>query len=250
MMDKLLDIAGVGGTVVLIILLALSVISIGIIIERLIYFRKRRVNAVMLAKDVQKKLAAGDREGVSALLAKLPSIEAQALHDAMSWYDAGPEAFDEMLKKGLADRRKEFESGLVFLGTLGNNAPFVGLFGTVLGIIVSFRELASASQNVASATGGGGMNNVMSGGGGMNNVMSGIAEALVSTAVGILVAVPAVIFFNIFQKKTVIIEDNLGALGHAVTAQMKRETQEVPRRASPQLNGKQSYPVITVEAEA
>jgi biopolymer transport protein ExbB/biopolymer transport protein TolQ len=240
MMDKLLDIAGVGGTVVLIILLALSVISIGIIIERLIYFRKRRVNAVMLAKDVQKKLAAGDLDGVQALLAKLPSIEAQALHDAMSWYDAGPEAFDEMLKKGLADRRKEFESGLVFLGTLGNNAPFVGLFGTVLGIIVSFRELASASQNVASATGGGG---------GMNNVMSGIAEALVSTAVGILVAVPAVIFFNIFQKKTVIIEDNLGALGNAVTAQMKRESKEEPRR-SHQLNGKQSYPVITVEAEA
>jgi biopolymer transport protein ExbB/biopolymer transport protein TolQ len=238
MMDKLLDIAGVGGTVVLIILLALSVISIGIIIERLIYFRKRRVNAVMLAKDVQKKLAAGDLDGVQALLAKLPSIEAQALHDAMSWYDAGPEAFDEMLKKGLADRRKEFESGLVFLGTLGNNAPFVGLFGTVLGIIVSFRELASASQNVASATGGGGM----------NNVMSGIAEALVSTAVGILVAVPAVIFFNIFQKKTVIIEDNLGALGNAVTAQMKREIKEEPRQR--RVNGAISYPTITVEAEA
>lgn len=235
-MDKLLDIAGVGGTVVLVILLALSVISIGIIIERLIYFRKRRVNAVTLAKDVQKKLAAGDRDGVIAMLARLPSIEAQALHDAMSWYDAGPEAFDEMLKKGLADRRKEFESGLVFLGTLGNNAPFVGLFGTVLGIIVSFRELASASQNVASA----------SGGGGMNNVMSGIAEALVSTAVGILVAVPAVIFFNIFQKKTVIIEDNLGALGNAVTAQMKREAGEAPRTVMP--NGKASR--IAVEAEA
>lgn len=238
MMDKLLDIAGVGGTVVLVILLALSVISIGIIIERLIYFRKRRVDAVMLAKDVQRKLAAGDRDGVEALLKKLPSIEAQALHDAIAWYDAGPEAFDEMLKKGLADRRKEFESGLVFLGTLGNNAPFVGLFGTVLGIIVSFRELASASQNVASATGGGGM----------NNVMSGIAEALVSTAVGILVAVPAVIFFNIFQKKTVIIEDNLGALGNAVTALMKRETKEEPRQR--RVNGAISYPTITVEAEA
>jgi biopolymer transport protein ExbB/biopolymer transport protein TolQ len=239
-MDKLLDIAGVGGTVVLIILLALSVISIGIIIERLVYFRKRRVDAVKLAAQVQKLLASGDRDGVKTLLAKLPSIEAQALHDAISWYDAGPEAFDEMLKKGLADRRKEFESGLVFLGTLGNNAPFVGLFGTVLGIIVSFRELASASQNVASATGGGG---------GMNNVMSGIAEALVSTAVGILVAVPAVIFFNIFQKKTVIIEDNLGALGNAVTAQMKRETNAAGEmRRAP--NGKISYPAITVEAEA
>lgn len=239
MMDKLLDIAGVGGTVVLVILLALSVLSIGIIIERLVYFRRRRVDAVALARDVQKKLVAGDRGGLAAMLATLPSIEAQALHDAISWYDAGPEAFDEMLKKGLADRRAEFESGLVFLGTLGNNAPFVGLFGTVLGIIVSFRELASAAQNVAGA----------SGGGGMNNVMSGIAEALVSTAVGILVAVPAVIFFNIFQKKTVVIEDNLGALGNAVTAQMKRETTEVPRRA-PHVNGTPSYPSITVEAEA
>lgn len=238
MMDKLLDIAGVGGTVVLVILLALSVISIGIIIERLVYFRRRRVDAVALAKDVQKKLAAGDQDAVEAMLAKLPSIEAQALHDAISWYDAGPEAFDEMLKKGLADRRKDFESGLVFLGTLGNNAPFVGLFGTVLGIIVSFRELAGAAQNVAGA----------SGGGGMNNVMSGIAEALVSTAVGILVAVPAVIFFNIFQKKTVTIEDNLGALGNAVTAQMKRDHAEAPRRSP--MNGKHSYPTITVEAEA
>jgi biopolymer transport protein ExbB/TolQ len=241
MMDKLLDIAGVGGTVVLIILLALSVISIGIIIERLIYFRKRRVDAVALAAEVQKRLAEGDHEGLRAMLGKLPSIEAQALHDAISWYDAGPEAFDQMLRKGLADRRKEFESGLVFLGTLGNNAPFVGLFGTVLGIIVSFRELASAAQNVGA-----------SGGGGMNNVISGIAEALVSTAVGILVAVPAVIFFNIFQKKTVVIEDNLGALGNAVTAQMKRESaasaQEEPRREA--VNGKPSYPAITVEAEA
>jgi len=239
MMDKLLDIAGVGGTVVLVILLGLSVISIGIIIERLVYFRRRRVDAVALAKDVQRKLAAGDHEGVAAMLAKLPSIEAQALHDAIAWYDAGPEAFDEMLKKGLADRRKEFESGLVFLGTLGNNAPFVGLFGTVLGIIVSFRELASAAQNVAGN----------SAGGGMNNVMSGIAEALVSTAVGILVAVPAVIFFNIFQKKTVVIEDNLGSLRNAVTAQMKREhAAEAPRRGP--LNGRHSYPSITVEAEA
>lgn len=65
----------------------------------------------------------------------------------------------------------------------------------------------------------------------MNNVMAGIAEALVSTAVGILVAVPAVIFFNIFQKKTVIIEDNISALGNAVCAQMKRETQRGTERA-------------------
>jgi biopolymer transport protein ExbB/TolQ len=243
MMDKLLDIAGVGGTVVLVILLALSVISIGIIIERTIYFAKRRVHSVDLAKSVQAKLVANDRDGVVAMLAKLPSIEAQALHDALAWYDAGPEPFEEMLRKGLTDRRKDFESGLVFLGTLGNNAPFVGLFGTVLGIIVAFRELSSAAANVASGSGN------------MNNVMAGIAEALVSTAVGILVAVPAVIFFNIFQKKTVTIEDNVSSLGNAVIAHMKRERGDSQIRvaegsAPTAREARQSYPVITVEAEA
>jgi biopolymer transport protein ExbB/TolQ len=211
MMEKLLDIAGVGGTVVLVLLLALSVISIGVILERVVYFRRRRIDAVALASEVLGKLASGDRVGLVQRLRAMRAIEAEVLRDALGWYDAGPEAFTEILKKGLADRRNQVESGLVFLGTLGNNAPFVGLFGTVLGIIVAFRELSSAAASVAGGTGN------------MNNVMSGIAEALVSTAVGILVAVPAVIFFNIFQKRSVTIEDNIGALGSAVCAQMKRE---------------------------
>ncbi len=80
-------------------------------------------------------------------------------------------------------RRKKFEAGLLFLGTLGNNAPFIGLFGTVLGIVTAFRELGANSM------------------GAMGNVMSGIAEALIATAVGILVALPAVVFYNVFQKK-------------------------------------------------
>ena len=211
MMERLLDIAGVGGTVVLVLLLALSVISIGIILERVVYFRRRRVDAVALAAEVVGKIAAGDRSAALHRLRSLRAIEAEVLHDALAWYDAGPDAFTEIMKKGLADRRRGFESGLVFLGTLGNNAPFIGLFGTVLGIIVAFRELSSAAANVAGGSGN------------MNNVMSGIAEALVSTAVGILVAVPAVIFFNIFQRRTVAIEDSVGALGNAVCAQMARE---------------------------
>src|SRR3954471_3913756 len=211
MMEKLLDIAGVGGTVVLVLLLALSVISIGIILERLVYFRRRRVDAVALAAEVTGKLAAGDRAAALDRLRASRSVEAGVLHDALGWYDEGPDAFTEILKKGVADRRKQFESGLVFLGTLGNNAPFVGLFCTVLGIIVAFRELSSAAAGAAGGTGN------------MNNVMNGIAEALVSTAIGILVAVPAVIFFNIFQKKTVTIEDSVGALGNPVVGVLLRD---------------------------
>ena len=250
MMEKLLDISGVGGTVVLVLLLALSVISIGIILERFVYFRRRRVDAVALASEVLGKLASGDRERLHQRLQQMRAVEAEVLRDALAWYDSGPEAFTEILKKGLADRRKHFESGLVFLGTLGNNAPFVGLFGTVLGIIVAFRELSSAAANVAGGSGN------------MNNVMSGIAEALVSTAVGILVAVPAVIFFNIFQKKTVVIEDNIGALGNAVCAQMSREAKResgrelessAPVVGAPATSARAAagaYPAVNVEAEA
>src|SRR5581483_10015893 len=97
------------------------------------------------------------------------------------------ESVEEILAKGVRQRRKAFEAGLLFLGTLGNNAPFVGLFGTVLGVVAAFREFGNTTAPAAS-------------GGGMGNVMSGISEALVATAIGILVALPAVVSYNIFQK--------------------------------------------------
>jgi biopolymer transport protein ExbB/biopolymer transport protein TolQ len=94
--------------------------------------------------------------------------------------------------------------GLLFLGTLGNNAPFIGLFGTVLGIMTSFRQLGSSQ-----------------GASGMDNVMGSIGEALTATAIGILVALPAVIGYNVFQKKGADIEENAAALGNIVLASMK-----------------------------
>ena len=93
----------------------------------------------------------------------------------------------------------------LFLGTLGNNAPFIGLLGTVLGIVTAFRELGNTQAGASS---------------GMGNVMGGIAEALVATAIGILVALPAVIAYNVFQKKAVDVEDNAGALGNIVLASL------------------------------
>ena len=127
------------------------------------------------------------------------------MRDALGWYDDGPDAVAEVLAGGTKERRKGYESGLLFLGTLGNNAPFVGLFGTVLGIVTAFRELASAAGSTN----------------GMNNVMGGIAEALVATAVGILVALPAVIAYNAFQKKCQDLEENTQSIGNLVLAQMK-----------------------------
>jgi biopolymer transport protein ExbB len=95
----------------------------------------------------------------------------------------GKDAAIEAMASARSRERLALERHLGVLGTLGNNAPFIGLFGTVLGIIKAFADLAKNQS------------------GGATVVMAGIAEALVATAVGLMVALPAVIAFNIFQGR-------------------------------------------------
>ena len=187
LVQKLLSIAQVSGQAVLYILLALSVVSIGIIIERLVYFARRRIDAASVGPQGGRLSARGRRRRRARLSVDAARRRGRGRRATRSaGTPTAPTPSSEVLAGGTKERRKGYESGLLFLGTLGNNAPFVGLFGTVLGIVTAFRELAGAAGNAA----------------GMNNVMSGIAEALVATAVGILVALPAVIAYNVFQKKT------------------------------------------------
>ena len=169
LMQKLVFVAQSGASAVLYLLLVLSVISVGVVIERWWYFRKRRLDLATASADLEKQLRAGNVEGARKEFGKSKAVEAEILCDALAWYNDGPEAVQEIVQKGVRQRRKVFESGLLFLGTLGNNAPFIGLFGTVLGVVAAFRELGAAQANMAAA------------GGGMNNVMGGIAEALVAT---------------------------------------------------------------------
>ncbi len=95
---------------------------------------------------------------------------------------------------------------MALLGTLGNNAPFIGLFGTVLGVIEAFHQLGDGANKAA-----------------MGNVMSGIAEALVATGVGLFVAIPAVVAYNMVQKRIGEIENGVGSLGKLVTAALRTD---------------------------
>ena len=213
LMQKLVFVASVASQAVLYILLGLSVLSIGIIVERWWFFFRRRDNLEELADRLRAALDEEDVAGARRLLAASPSVEAAIVGEAMTWYDRGPDAVEQILPKATRLRRKSFEGGLLFLGTLGNNAPFIGLFGTVLGIVTAFREQGSNSM------------------GAMGNVMSGIAEALISTAVGIMVALPAVVYYNVFQKKGGDIEENAAALGNVVLASMRGDREAAPKAA-------------------
>lgn len=144
-----------GGDWVIHVLIACSIVSIGIIIERAVVFRRRRMG------EMEKEMAA---------------TLAQAKRDQ--------EDADRAVDAGLVRERRVLERRLTAINTLGNNAPFIGLLGTVLGVIRAFHDLAFA----ASA--------------GPEIVMQGLSEALVATAVGILVALPCVAAYNIFHKMT------------------------------------------------
>jgi biopolymer transport protein ExbB/biopolymer transport protein TolQ len=203
LMQKLVFISQIASQSVLYVLLGLSVISIGVIIERWWFFRSRRDDLEAISDRLRRALGKSDLAAAREGLGKSKSVEAGIVLEALDWYGEGPDAVEQILVKATRTRRKQFEAGLLFLGTLGNNAPFIGLFGTVLGIVTAFRELGANSV------------------GAMGNVMSGIAEALISTAVGILVALPAVIFYNVFQKKGADVEEQAGALGNVIIASMR-----------------------------
>lgn len=205
LMQKLMYVATVGATVVLYILIALSVISVGVVIDRWWFFRRRRFEGKDVREAYEKALRAGEFEAARGALHKSRSVEAAVVADAIEWRNGGAEAVQEILHKGVRDRRRDVEAGLLFLGTLGNNAPFIGLFGTVLGVIGALRELSSAQ--ISAATGGG-----------MGAMMGSISEALIATAIGILVAIPAVVAYNVFQKKGAEIEENAAGMGNALLA--------------------------------
>jgi len=198
-----------GASWVLYLLIALSVVSIGIMIERFIYFRTHAGNVDGLADGLLKLLKAGDRRSAEDLLLRSKSIEAEILLPVMGWLDGGPDSVAEALEASTVKKRADLERGLTFLGTLGNNAPFVGLFGTVIGVIQAFHMLGGAGSGQNQAA--------------MGNVMVGISEALIATGVGLLVAIPAVVGFNLAQKRVSQVENNVAVIGKQLLALLKAD---------------------------
>jgi biopolymer transport protein ExbB/TolQ len=196
----------VGAEWVLWLLVALSVISIAVVVERLIFYRR---NSTPEAAELLPILAAGKFDQARTLLEGKNGLEAHVVRAAIEAAPYGPESVEEVIAGTITRYRPPYERFLAFLGTLGNNAPFVGLFGTVIGIIKAFADLA-----IGAAEGKGAGSSV---------VMAGISEALVATAVGIFVAIPAVVAFNGYNRwlKTIVARTN--ALGHAVIAHLKKE---------------------------
>ncbi len=175
----LLNFTLLGAEWVLWLLVLLSFVSVVVIIERLIFFFGHRARP---DPELLERLRRGDLEGARSALLDRRGMVADAIGAGLKHASKGPEAVEAVVASEVAASRQRYDRFLVYLGTVGSNAPFVGLFGTVLGIIRAFADLAASEEA------------------GANVVMAGISEALVATAVGIGVAIPAVVFYNLFAR--------------------------------------------------
>jgi biopolymer transport protein ExbB len=188
---------------VLWLLLALSVVSLAVMFERAVYFRTRRLRN---ADELASSLARGDLDRARALLEGQDALEACVLRAGLQAVPQGADAVEQALLSALTRERPRYERFLSFLGTLGSNAPFIGLFGTVLGIIKAFHDLGAVAVRGAAV---------------QQTVMSGVSEALVATAVGLAVAIPAVVGFNVFTRALRNLTARTQSLGYALLATLR-----------------------------
>jgi biopolymer transport protein ExbB len=205
----------VGAGWVLVLMFGLSVLSVAIMLERSWLYISLRDDIEKLMRDFGDFLRKGDMEGAKRRLEQSPSAEAAVVVAGLVEADLGPEAAEEAMAGAAALQRTKLERRLAFLGTLGNNAPFIGLFGTVIGIIASFDELQN--QQAALAPAGSNAQGMLA----PAAVMGHLSEALVATAVGIFVAIPAVAMFNLFQRFVRATLANTDALSHVLLAHLK-----------------------------
>jgi biopolymer transport protein ExbB/TolQ len=185
---------------VVVVLIAMSVYSLGIAVERLLVYRRGKTRSFgyvrALATVISQPGKLESARGIEARFVGSPvarvvgsgvgefakGLEARAAGNAAyDLVDAAVRVMERAKDRELANLRR----GLPVLATVSSSAPFVGLFGTVGGIITAFQKLADPAK----------------GGGGIGTVSAGIAEALVTTAVGLGVAIIAVWFYNYFTAR-------------------------------------------------
>jgi biopolymer transport protein ExbB len=193
------------------LLLGLSVVSVAIMLERAWFYWTLRDDLGSLARQLRDLLRAGDIDGARKRMDASPSAEAAVVSAGLLEADRGPKSAEEAMQGAAALQRMKLERRLAFLGTLGNNAPFIGLFGTVIGVVQAF-EVLGKQETAAVATAASAM--------APQEVMSAIAEALVATAVGLAVAIPAVVMYNVFQRKAKSILANTEALSRVLLAHL------------------------------
>lgn len=192
------DFAQLGADWVLWLLIALSILSVGVMIDRFLWFRQRDADTDRFNRELRGAFERDEIERVITKYKEDPSIPVQVGLRGLAERGKGPAAVAEAMHGERARWRRAGDRHLIILGTLGNNVPFIGLFGTVLGVMDAFLLLSSKTASAEKDT------------------LDAIAEALSATAVGLMVAIPAVIAFNYFTRRLKVALGGADEVAHQV----------------------------------
>ncbi|MFN8789865.1 MAG: MotA/TolQ/ExbB proton channel family protein [Bdellovibrionales bacterium] len=204
--EKIIAVAHYLDNVVLWILIILSVLSVGMILERFFALNKVSTESQKVRERIRNALHANSVDDFELLAKDMNSLEGRSASYALRHMkESGSKGLEEVFNTFALTERPDLERFLNFLATIGSNAPYIGLFGTVLGIMKAFNDLAQSTDA------------------GQQTVMAGIALALIATAAGLFVAIPAVIFYNYFNKKVKSIYQSLESVKELGLAYAKKK---------------------------
>src|SRR5262249_39699643 len=200
-----------------------SVLTLGFALERAIYFWKRRGDPDATLATALASVRDGDLRGASRACSTTPHPMGPVASQVLAHADLPADDVEERLQIALSEQKLLLERNLGVLGTMGNTAPLIGLLGTVWGIMRAFHDMAST------------------GSAGPSVVAAGVAEALFTTAAGLLVAVPAVMLYNHFVRRIAVMltvaENNARNLRLAVQAERSSSSSN-PRPMSAAAEGR------------
>ncbi len=204
--EKIFAVAHVADQVVLYLLLSLSVLSVGLILERFFYLRKIVSDSGRMRTRIRSALQMNSLDDVETIAREVDTLEGRAIACGLRHEkENGIDGLEEVFNTFSLSERPDLERSLNVLATIGSNAPYIGLLGTVLGIMKAFQDLAQSSEA------------------GQQTVMAGISLALVATAAGLFVAIPATMAYNYFQKRVRGILSNLEAVKELCLAYAKQK---------------------------
>jgi biopolymer transport protein ExbB len=194
-----------GERIIFSIMGAASIIALAVMIDRGLIFRHNMKIGGIIFGDIVKKMRSGDIGSLGGYLEQYPeSAYARFASFIREHFSAGEKPLAHLMEGRLIEERMYLERRIIILSTLGNNAPFIGLLGTVLGIIKAFYNLGTLGNTGAEV------------------VMRSISTALLATACGLLIAIPVVMMNNYYSKKLKTIMQNLEILSkEALAASVK-----------------------------
>ncbi len=186
-----LEIVQIGGFTMYILLFC-SFLSIAILLERILYYRKRsKTNRAEFMARVARAVNSGGVEKAMELCRNTPAPFSNVIYSGLELSGHQEKEISNAMEREITMEVSKLERYTGIVGTIGNVAVYIGLFGTVLGIIRAFHDISAA------------------GAGGMSIVIGGVAEALICTATGLFVAIPAVIAFNYFARKVELFTNDM-----------------------------------------